>query len=210
MTDEQIGQMFYALGALRMHYRHQPEVHVTADLFINYRKGDRAAAVAPDILVAFGARPIRNRTSYKVWEDPVPAFVMEVLSKKTRDRDMTVKVRIYEWMGADEYWIYDPESRWIPEHILAYRLTPDGDYEPIDPVSPGIYRSDVLSLEIRCDNDIDLRFHDPSTGLDLPTLAEVTDARAEAEERAAKAEAALAALEAQIRDQTLNKMLRLE
>ncbi len=198
-SHRQFRQVHYAVGALTEHYRHRSDVFVTGNVFINYIKGDRTAAVGPDTFVAFGARPIRDRLSYKLWEDPAPVFVMEVLSKKTKDRDMTVKYRIYEWMGVSEYWLYDVDGRWIPEHFAPYRLTLNGKYEPISPVTRGIYRSDSLSLEVRHDNGT-VRFHDPSTGLDLPTIAEITDARAAAEERAAKAEAALAALKAQLRD----------
>jgi len=41
----------------------------------------------------------------------VPAFVVEVLSPKTRQLDLVNKERIYLRMGAKELWIIDPEAK---------------------------------------------------------------------------------------------------
>ena len=53
---------------------------VLSNMFINYCEGDRNAAVAPDLFVAFGVSPPHDWRSYKLWEQPLPAWVMEVLS----------------------------------------------------------------------------------------------------------------------------------
>ena len=50
-----LDQTLYAIWARRTRYWDRPDVFVTGDVFINYRQGDRAAAVAPDVCVAFGA-----------------------------------------------------------------------------------------------------------------------------------------------------------
>ena len=54
----------------------------------------------------------------------VPDMVVEVLSKSTMRRDLTVKKDIYESNGVKEYWIIDPWK----ESILVYHLR-DGKYE---------------------------------------------------------------------------------
>ena len=129
----------------------------------------RRAAVGPDVFVAFGTENRLDRPSYKVWEEPAPAFVLEVLSPKTHKRDRGVKQEIYHWMGVQEYWIYDHDGRWLPQHLLGARLSRSGGYERIrtvDDGSPGVFRSEALGL-LLWHEDGNLRFHDPETGQDL-------------------------------------------
>lgn len=54
----------------------------------------------------------------------VPDMVVEVLSKSTRKRDLTIKKDIYERNGVGVYWIIDP---WI-KSVTVYNLR-DGKYE---------------------------------------------------------------------------------
>ena len=53
-----------------------------------------------------------------------PSLVVEIGSPATRKRDATIKRRLYERSGVDEYWIVDPEL----DSIDVYRLT-NGRYE---------------------------------------------------------------------------------
>lgn len=48
-----------------------------------------------------------------------PTLVVEILSTRTRSRDMVDKLRIYMLSGIDEYWIVDPES----SAIMVYHFT---------------------------------------------------------------------------------------
>ena len=211
-NTQQLDQMFYGLQALRRRYRKHPEVCVMADVCINYRKGDHNAAVAPDLLVAFGVWRPHRWPSYKLWEQPLPALVMEVLSQETARRDLDGKFRVYEWMGVPEYWLHDPHGRWIEAGVRGYRLSGAGVYEEIAPIAVNRWYSEGLGLVLR-DEGGDLRFHDPVTGRDLPTAEEEADAREAlesqagqeararqaAEARAARAEARVAELEALLR-----------
>ena len=217
MAENQLhlNQMIYAISALQAHYRRWPGVCVLGDVFINYREGDRDAAVAPDVYVAFGAQDREDRLSYKVWEEPKPTFVMEMLSPSTKRRDMEKKREIYRWMGVEEYWLPDPFGKWIAAHLRGYRLTEDGEFEEIAGLGSERYRSKVLGL-LMWDEGGSLRLHDPRTGRDLASLEESAAAREVAEEardaaeaRAAReaaareaAEARIAALEALLRKQS--------
>ena len=51
-----------------------------------------------------------------------PALVVEVLSKRTRKRDVQIKRRLFEQMGVREYWLVDPELA----TVQVLRLSPDG------------------------------------------------------------------------------------
>lgn len=55
------------------------------------------------------------------WEsliDGVPDMVVEVLSRSTRKRDLTIKKDTYEKYGVKEYWIVDPYTEVIDVYIL--------------------------------------------------------------------------------------------
>ena len=52
-----------------------------------------------------------------------PDMVVEVLSKSTRKKDITVKKDIYEANGVREYWIVDPYMKVISVYLLR-----DGKY----------------------------------------------------------------------------------
>ena len=53
----------------------------------------------------------------------VPDMVVEVLSKSTRKRDLTIKKDVYERNGVKVYWIVDPFSKTISVYLLK-----DGKY----------------------------------------------------------------------------------
>ncbi len=60
-----------------------------------------------------------------------PDVAVEILSPGTRERDLTVKVRLYARFGVPEYWIVDPDN----QTLTVYRLTADG-YQPWGPYFP--------------------------------------------------------------------------
>ncbi len=62
--------------------------------------------VEPDLLYMSNARAEAIVTEKHV--AGVPELVVEIGSKGTRKRDETVKRRLYERVGVDEYWIVDP------------------------------------------------------------------------------------------------------
>ena len=143
--------------------------------------------MAPDVYVAFGTRPPPASSSYKLWEKPVPGFVLEVLSHKTAKRDLEEKFAIYEAMGVAEYWVHDPHGQWVESGVRGYRRSSAGRYEEIVPHEANRWYSEVLGLELR-DEGGELRFRDPMTGEELPTIGEEADAHEETEDRAERAE----------------------
>ena len=168
----QAHQLIYAFSALEWFvHEHFPDAFAATDLLIYPRPHDLKASVAPDVFVAFGAGD-KARLSYKLWEgEPVPAFVLEILSGSTEDKDMGEKRGKYAAMGVREYWVFDPFGRRIRARIAGYRLR-GRRYRPIPPL-PGtrVVPSAVLGLEFRAEGD-NLRIHDPVTGEDLQSHRE--------------------------------------
>lgn len=85
-------------SVLRAYMRrcHGPRALVAADVGLYARRTDRfGKPLAPDILVSLtagdvdtpGTPPAADRMSYKLWQEPVPDFVLEIISPSSGERD---------------------------------------------------------------------------------------------------------------------------
>ena len=196
-NDHQTAQILYAAPALRTLFaERRPDAFVGCDMFIYPRR--RSRGVAPDVFVAFGAGAGGgDRKSYKLFEgEPVPAFVLEVLSDSTADEDLSSKRVIYAEMGVAEYWLFDPAGESIPGRVAGHRLV-GGVYRPIAPRPGGGCLSAALGVELRAEGG-NLRIRDRQTGEDLLGHDEERARRTAAEGRAAAAEERAAAAEAEL------------
>lgn len=82
--------------------------------------------VEPDLLYLSAARAAEVVTPQHV--RGVPELVVEIASRGTRRRDETIKRRLYERVGVDEYWVVDPEV----DAVRAYRRTGRGFSRPVE------------------------------------------------------------------------------
>ena len=197
-NSPQCDQIIYAFPALRALLRRRfPGAFAASDMLVYPQKGDLAASVAPDVFVAFGAGD-HARNSYKLWEgEPVPAFVLEVLSGTTSDNDLGPKRDAYARMGVRELWLFDPFAKRIAGHIAGFRLIASA-WEPIKRLpDKDAYPSGVLGLELRAEGD-DLRIHDPVAGEDLLGYEEEQAGRLAERQRRLAAEAEVARLRAML------------
>ena len=121
----------------------------------------------------------KPRDAYFVWDEAHgPDVVIELTSKSTRDEDLDDKMSIYQdEMPVPEYFLFDPKGEYLDPPLQGYRLR-DGKYSPIDMVE-GRLCSELLGLHLERDGEW-LRFHNPATGLWLPT-SEEREAALEAE-----------------------------
>ena len=63
----------------------------------------------------------------------VPDMVVEVLSRSTRKKDLTIKKDIYESNGVKEYWVIDPWVKAVDVYILRDgKFELDGEYFKYD------------------------------------------------------------------------------
>ena len=174
--------------------RQFPWATVCSDLPMHYRRGDGNRAVVPDLLLALSAPWRGDRSSYKLWENPVPDLVMEMLSPGNWREDDGPKRRTYEHVGVREYWLFDEGGRHLSAPLVGYRLY-GGRYRRTAANAAGRLPSDVLGLELHVHGGR-VRFHDPATGRDLQTSDEDAEGRAAAEACRDAAEADRVAAEA--------------
>jgi Uma2 family endonuclease len=103
LGQERIGQIFYA----------------PLDVILSNHD-----VVQPDLLyVSNGRKGILGQ-----WVHGAPDLVVEIGSPSTRQRDETIKRRLYERDNVTEYWIVDPEI----DVIRVYRRAGDRFAKPIE------------------------------------------------------------------------------
>jgi Uma2 family endonuclease len=161
---------------------------VLGNQFMYYAQGFPKLRVAPDVMVIFEVEP-GGRDNYKIWEEgQVPAVVFEMTSASTRQQDEVEKKTLYEGLGVQEYWLFDPKGEWIAEQLKGYRLRNEV-YEPILDSA-----SEPLGLRLEIDGGL-IAFYRQDTGDKLLIPDELAVAlrqealrRQQAEQQAAAAE----------------------
>jgi Uma2 family endonuclease len=181
-------------NALLHFFSQAADVYVVADMFMYYEEGNPRANKVPDVLVAKGVSK-EERRIYKVWEEMVaPCTIFEITSKSTRTEDLTVKKDLYERLGVEEYFLFDPLDEYLVPRLQGFRLQQD-TYQAIAIEPDGTLISQTLGLRLRSE-DIILRIIDLETGEPVPTIDEAVSRMVIAQERA-KYEAQRAENEAQ-------------
>ena len=175
---------------IETHFSQNPEVYISGNIMMYDIEGPMRTAVSPDILVALGLGQKFRRT-YKVWEEGKPPdFVMEFSSKRTYRNDLDEKMALYARMNIPDYFLYDPDRRYLPSPLMGFRLVA-GTYVEIAPDSDGRVHSEILNLDFALLGD-GLAIYDPQAQRWLQTRAE------HAEERAERAETEVERLQAEL------------
>jgi len=158
------------IEVLERRYVDVPDVWVGGNLFLCYEKGNPAATVAPDVLLAKGVTKW-DRPNYLLWEERPPSLVIEVTSRKTRREDQHAKKSVYERLGVDEYILFDPYGEYLKPRLQGYRLK-SGRYQSIPSGEDGVLLSRTTGLTLRPEGER-LRLVDTATGETLPWTAEL-------------------------------------
>ena len=183
-----------AAEALRRHFRGRDDLFIAAEMALYYEPAPKQRCLYPDLMVAFGVEGY-ERPVYKVWQEGrAPQFVLEVASRKTKDRDCKFKKREYERLGVQEYWQLDQTGELPGQPLIGHRLR-RGRYERLEPCGwrDGAYefRSAELGLLLRkqeYNEGLTVVFHDRRAGRDLLAGEAMDDAFRAANERAQSAE----------------------
>lgn len=164
---------------LETHFQNQPDVYASGNLLVYYVEGNPAKCFAPDVFVVRGV-PKGERQIYKLWEEGVaPQIIIELTSRKTWKEDLQTKWRLYEELGVQEYFIFDPEYDYLDDPLVGYKLE-NGKYVELE-IKDGRVKSETLGLEL-VDTDETLRLFDPQTESFLPTPQETATAYQELQE----------------------------
>jgi len=193
--------------ALQDFFHGREDVFVASDIFWYWQEGNKEVSISPDVMVVPGVRPrdLADRRSFKSWEEggAVPAAVFEMASQGTWRKDRFDKLRTYESLEVAEYFMFDPEARFVVPPLIGFRLR-NGVYTPIDEVEPDTLPSD-LGFRLRPEGRM-LRLINARTGQPIPTRqeraeqADVERLRADAErERADALQAEVARLRARLK-----------
>ncbi len=140
-----IGTTLVSMLVPHMRRRHGEAALVTADVGFYARREDRTRPpFVADLLVSLtagdidapGTPPEEDRLSYKLWQEPLPDLVLEIVSPSSRVRDTVTKPRRYEALGIPEYWVFDPAGSAVPGGLQG-RLLIDDRYADVPPRTPG-------------------------------------------------------------------------
>ena len=183
--------LLVTLEVLRQYLRGR-RATVLGNQFLYYAEGFPRLRVAPDVMVIFDVEP-GGRDNYKIWqEQQVPVVIFEITSKSTKHEDLVEKKTLYERLGVQEYWLFDPKGEWIKTQLQGYRLHSE-HYQPITDD-----RSELLQLRLQVEESL-IGFYREDTGEKLLCPEELADALEQ--ERLAKeqAEEQVVRLKAQLR-----------
>jgi len=186
-----------AIDALGLHFRTIGRtVYLAEEMAVLY-PGERP--FSPDVLAVLDVEEPEDdaRMAWVVVDEGKgPDFVLEVLHRGDRDKDLVENVELYARLGIPEYFVYDRAR----QHIHGWHLVPGASrYERKVP-QLGHYRSSVLGVDLAILDDT-LRFL--SGEAPLPLSAELIgrlrgiqeNLEAKAEQAEAKAEQAEAKAE---------------
>lgn len=161
-------------------FNRREDVFLSGNMNLYYEEANPNKWYAPDLPVAFGV-PNHERQSYQVWKEKVfPQVIIEVASNRTWKTDISEKLEIYGELGAEEYYILDPEFAYLPAPMLAFHRK--GERLLTAPVNDERIFSPRSGLEIvRAENTF--RLFNPQTKEFLLTLE-----KSEAKRRQTEAE----------------------
>ncbi len=195
------------ISILKARYANDPTILCCGPLInVIYDSSVPNSFISPDGFIVFGletdSAQIRlHRRSYRIDEwGRTPAFVLEVASESTANRDVGIKRDIYARIGVQEYWRLDLLGEYYGETLVGETLV-DGEYRRFElrtePNGDLWSRSQVLGVDFvyRVEDGIPrFMLRDSATAQWLLTLEESEAARlAEQTARLAEQAARLAA-----------------
>ncbi|HEX9945115.1 MAG TPA: Uma2 family endonuclease [Thermoanaerobaculia bacterium] len=141
-------EMTYLIEALGEHFAQEADVYLAGNLFLYFKKGDPRSVVAPDLFVVRGVAK-GDRKVFKLWEEGrAPCLVVEVTSDSTQDEDLSKKKTIYERLGVEEYFLFDPLGDYLDPRLQGFRLA-GGRYEKARPEVDGSLLSRTTGVTFR-------------------------------------------------------------
>jgi Uma2 family endonuclease len=175
------------------HFQQRDDFYAGGNMFIYFNRQqarDRDYR-GPDFFFVNGKvsrTPMRRY--WAVWDEGgrYPDVIIELMSKTTKNEDLTTKKEIYEkTFKTHEYFCFDPDT----QQLIGWRLS--GAYKTIEPNERGWLWSEVLGLWLGIWQGEYMGYHLPwlrffdSNGSPVPTFGEAAKQQAEAAKQQAEA-----------------------
>jgi Uma2 family endonuclease len=166
---------------LEDHFARRDDVYVASNLIYYFQEGEPRSRRDPDVLVAKGVGKHRRR-SFRIWEEKVvPCTLFEIASRKTWRVDVGEKRQLYAQLKVKEYFVFDPEARYLDPPLQGFRLV-KGRSVAMTPTADGSLTSRQLGLRLVPEGGL-LRLIDVKTGQPVLTRSERAEALAAEVER---------------------------
>lgn len=178
----------YFFNALKLFLADQENCFVAANLRISYDEQQPLKWYAPDIFAAFGVEKRERRSYHLATEKVMPQVVFEVASDMTYDADLGKKYADYARLGAEEYYLLDPERSLLPTPLIAYQVR-GGRLLPLEIENQRVF-SPRLGLEI-VDTGETFRLFNRTTNEFLRSTEEIVENEAALARRIRELEALL-------------------
>jgi Uma2 family endonuclease len=172
-TDWHILALILLREGLEDFFAERTDVYIGSDLFFYYVEGDPSANTAPDTMVVHGVAKHLRRT-FKTWvEKALPSVIFEICSRDTWRRDLGKRLELYERLRVREYFVFDPEARYVKPPLRGFRLRA-GKYQPLPSRADGSMTSKALGLHLRPEGHM-LRLINAGTGQAVLTRQELVE-----------------------------------
>ncbi len=173
-TDYHTNALIWLRQALEDFFAGRQDVYVGSNLIYYWQEGDASKRRDPDGLVAKGVRGSHPRRAFRLWEEKVkPCTFFEIASRRTFRIDRSEKVTLYAGLGIKEYFLFDPEYRYLKPTLQGYRSV-KGEPRAIKPSADGGLVSRQLGLRLVAEGPM-LRLYDLATGQPILTRDERAD-----------------------------------
>lgn len=160
-TPAHFRNLSYLREILDARFSGNEQVFVAANMFVYYVPGNRLKHVSPDLFVVHGVPKEKPRKKYLLWEEGKgPDLVIELTSESTHEEDVDKKWLYRDFLGVQEYVLFDPFAEYLNPRLQGFLLQQGNDV-PM-PVASGRLVSQVLGLHLEPDGE-DLRLYDPNT-----------------------------------------------
>jgi Uma2 family endonuclease len=183
-------EITYGIEALAHRFREAADVYVNGDMFFYFEEGNPRAVVCPDVMVVPGTSKVVRRI-WQTWKEGgrVPSFVVEVTSRDTRSEDLGKKKDLYERLGVEEYFLYDPLEEYLSPRLRGFRRAGER-FQPVRHRRDGFLESQTTGVTFRPEGDR-LRLYETATGKPLLRADEALVRLEAAEEELARLRAEL-------------------
>lgn len=151
-TDVHVNEIADLLKMFQQRYRDNENVYVGANMLCYYEEGVPTSCFCPDVFIVFGV-PKKSRRTFKLWEEAhPPTVVFEVSSRQSKLDDLGSKKVLYESLGVQEYFVYDPLGEYLRPPLQGFHLE-GGEFQHMPLNGDDYLLSERLGLKVKLEKN---------------------------------------------------------